>query len=35
MGKVSRSNYEGYTTDLAATESPEYGYTLKDAEMRP
>lgn len=33
MVKVFRSNYEGYTTDLAATESPKSGYTLKDAEM--
>lgn len=35
MVKVFRSNYESYTIDLTATESPECGYTLKDAENRP
>lgn len=33
--KVFRSNYESYTIDLAATESPGCGYTLKDAEKGP
>lgn len=32
MVNVFRSNYEGYTIDPAATESPERGWALKDAE---